>query len=283
MTRALVLAGGGVAGIAWETGVLRGIEEADPQLAASLLAADVIIGTSAGAAVAAQVTSGRSLADLYDDQVNGPSPEIDVQMEMDELIGRFIQAVQGADSRTDVLRRIGRMAAATETVTEAERRAVIERRLPSHDWPDGDVRIVAVEIDAGEPVVFDRTTGVALVDAVAASCAVPGIWPPVTIGDRRYMDGGVRSTSNVDLAAGCDRIVVLSPAAADQPGLAGRTLAEEVASFDQIPVTIIDASPEAVAAFGTNPLSATTRRPAATAGRRQGLEWAGKLGPTWAG
>ena len=91
------------------------------------------------------------------------------------------------------------------------RRDVIAQRLPSHDWPDRVLRISAIDTATGELVVFDRDSGVGLVDAVAASCAVPGVWPPVTIGDRRYMDGGVGSTVNMALADDCDVAVVLVP------------------------------------------------------------------------
>ena len=92
------------------------------------------------------------------------------------------------------------------------RRRVIEHRLPSHDWPERDLRITAIDVATGELVVFDSSSGVALVDAVAASCAVPGTWPPVTIGERRYMDGGVGSSVNTAVAADCATAVVLVPA-----------------------------------------------------------------------
>ena len=65
--------------------------------------------------------------------------------------------------------------------------------------------------DNGEFVAFEKSSGVSLVDAVAASCAVPGVWPPVTINGRRYIDGGMRSAVNADLAAGYERVVVLAP------------------------------------------------------------------------
>ena len=89
---------------------------------------------------------------------------------------------------------------------------MIAGRLPSHEWPDCVLRIPAIDTASGELVAFDRGSGVALVDAVAASCAVPGAWPPVTIRDRRYMDGGVGSTLNLALAGDCDVAVALVPA-----------------------------------------------------------------------
>ena len=102
------------------------------------------------------------------------------------------------------LQRIGAIALATDTVAEPVRRDVIAHRLPSHDWPERVLRVTAIDIATGELVVFDRDSDVELVDAVAASCAVPGAWPPVTIGDRRFMDGGVGSTVNMAVAGDCD-------------------------------------------------------------------------------
>ena len=284
MSRALVLAGGGVAGIAWETGVLYGIEEVDPGLAKALLGSDLILGTSAGSAVAAQVTGGRSRSELYQGQLDGAGSELQVQLDMDELILRMADAMSGSMSDGDARRAIGRLALATETVPEQARRAVIEARLAvdgdgSADWGRAPLRIVAVDAGSGEPAVFDRDSGVDLVDAVAASCAVPGVWPPVTIGERRYIDGGARSLSNVDLAAGHDLVVVLSPATPDQPGLAGRTLEDELAALGGSQVFVIAADEAARAAFGTNPLDPATRRPAAEAGRAQGRAEAARLAP----
>ena len=277
MSRALVLAGGGVAGIAWETGVLYGIEEEDPGVARALLESDLVVGTSAGSVVAAQATGGRSLADLYTAQVEGRTAELEVELDMDDLILRIAGAVSGAISATEARRAIGRMALETPTVPEAERRAVIEGRLAGVDWTAAGLRIVAVDAGSGDMEVFGPDSGISLVDAVAASCAVPGVWPPVTIGDRRYVDGGARSLSNVDLAAGCDPVVILSPAAPDQPGLGARTLADELEALGGSRVHVIAADEAATAAFGTNPLDPATRRPAAEAGRAQGRAEASRL------
>ena len=98
--------------------------------------------------------------------------------------------MEGASSTEEVLRRVGAYALAADTVPEAERRAVIESRLQSHEWPSRRIMLIAVDAATGDAVRFDSGSGASLVDAVAASCAVPGIWPPVTIGGRRYVDGG---------------------------------------------------------------------------------------------
>ena len=112
-------------------------------------------------------------------------------------------------------RRVGRVALAAEkaglTPTEQERLDVIGSRLLGSGWPDRALTITAVDAATGEFAAFDRTSGVPLVQAVAASCAVPGVYPPVTIGEARYIDGGMRSAANADLAQGYDRLVVLAP------------------------------------------------------------------------
>jgi NTE family protein len=131
---------------------------------------------------------------------------------------------------------------------------------------------VAVDAETGETRVFDRESGVDLIDAVAASCAVPGIWPPVTIGDRRYVDGGFRSSDNADLATGYAEIVVLSPLGPDAPfptPLPLRTVVAQLRS-EGSEVTVIAPDEASVAAVGTNPLDPATRIPAAEAGRAQG-------------
>ena len=100
MKRALVLAGGGVAGIAWELGVLRGIQDRDRVLQASLTAADVVVGTSAGSAVAAQITSGTALEDLYAAQLTQASSEIEVDLDLEDLMARLAAATAGATTAT---------------------------------------------------------------------------------------------------------------------------------------------------------------------------------------
>jgi NTE family protein len=143
-------------------------------------------------------------------------------------------------------------------------------------WQVGDpvrpTRLTAVDCVSGELTVFDAVSGVSLVDAVAASSAVPGIWPPVTIEGRRYMDGGVRSADNADLAAGAERIVVISPLGLDSPLPTPMPLREVLAGLKGggADVTLISPDEASVAATGSNALDQATRVPAATAGRAQG-------------
>lgn len=268
--RALVLAGGGLAGIAWETGVLRGIADESPAAARLLLDSDVLVGTSAGATVAAQISSGCPLDTLYERQLAETSAEIDPGVDIDAITDLFLTAVTEPHISTRRrLQRIGAVALAVDTVPESVRRQVIAQRLPSHDWPDRVLRVTAIDIATGELVVFHRESNVALVDAVAASCSVPGAWPPVTIAGRRYMDGGVASSVNLGVADDCDAAVVLVPAGADAPSPFGGGAAAEIAAATGM-VFAVFADDDSLAAFGPNPLDPLCRVNSAMAGRQQG-------------
>jgi NTE family protein len=268
--RALVLGGGGVAGIAWETGILRGIADESAATARALLDSDVLVGTSAGSAVVAQIGSGLSLEDLFARQGRETSAEIDPGVGVDAVTELFLAALSQPDATAVQKRqRIAAVALATETVAESVRRYVIAQRLPTHSWPDRVLRITAIDTATGELVVFERDSGVDLVDAVAASCAVPGVWPPVTIGDRRFMDGGIGSTINLDVADDCDVAVVLVPAGVSAPSPFGAGPAAEIAAFGG-PVLGVFADDESLAAFGPNALDPRCRIGSAEAGRAQG-------------
>jgi NTE family protein len=268
--RALVLGGGGIAGIAWETGILRGIADESPKAAAALLDSDVLLGTSAGSAVVAQMCSGWSLEDLFARQVEEISAEIDPGVGIQAVADLFLAALSQPDATVVQKRqRIGAVALATETVAEPARRSVIAQRLPTHAWPDRELRVTAIDTATGELVVFERDSGVELVDAVAASCAVPGAWPPVTIGDRRYMDGGIGSTINLDVADDCDAAVVLVPGGVSAPSPFGPGPAAEIAAFGGT-VLAVFADDTSLAAFGPNALDPRCRIASARAGRAQG-------------
>ena len=277
MTRALILAGGGLAGIAWETGVLAGIADEAPRVADALLNSDVLLGTSAGSAVAAQLGSGAALAELYARQIAEESHEIDSGVTIDDITEVFLSALGDAGSTLERLRRIGDIALAADTVPEQVRREVIAHRLPSHEWPDRDLRITAIDTATGELVGFTRECGVALVDAVAASCAVPGAWPTVTIGSRTFMDGGVGSAVNMSAAADCTTAAVLVPAGETAPSPFGDGAGAEIAAFPGATFAVF-ADDDALVAFGSNPLDPRCRRPSAVAGRAQGRRVAAAVG-----
>jgi len=195
-SQALVLGGGGVSGIAWITGLLTGLADAGKDVTD----VELIVGTSAGATVAAQLGSGLSLQELYARQVQPElqSAEIMVDVDLESFAGQIASVMRRARTIPEMRRAVGRFALEAATVSEPQRRAVIESRLPSQDWPVRALKLVAVDAESGEPRIFDSASGVGILDAVTASCAVPGVWPPTTIDGRRYIDGGVRSGTNAE-------------------------------------------------------------------------------------
>lgn len=279
-SRALVLGGGGVAGIAWETGVLFGLAEAG----ADVLDADVFLGTSAGSAVAAQVTSGTPLAELYDRHAfpTGESTELEVDFDVDKMIADWTALLQGSQPGQELRAAIGRYALAAPTVPERRRREVMEARLPTHKWPDNDLRIVTVDATTGAERVFTAADGADLVDVVAGSCAVPGIWPPMTIDGRRYIDGGVRSSTNVDLVADHDIVVVLAPVE-DLTVIDPDVDKASKKVLKRKNTLVIRPDDDSLAAFGANPLDPATARPAAQAGRAQAAAVAADVRGLWVG
>lgn len=288
MTDALVLGGGGVAGLAWELGVLQGIADKDPELAAHLVGADRVVGTSAGSAVAAQVTSGTPLEELYEAQLVDDGLDFVVEFDGPAMFAGWVAALEPAADGTPpdplvIRRRIGAMALAAPTTDEATRLKEHEAHLPSTEWPDTtDLAIPAVDAESGELEVFRRHSGVRLLDAVAASCAVPGVWPPVTIGDRRYVDGGIRSVANIDLAAGADHVLVITPQRPGSPSPFGPSATEQVEALAPAKVLMIGADDVSLEAFGINPLSPATRAPSAVAGRAVGRAQAAELAALFA-
>ncbi|MEV3859964.1 patatin-like phospholipase family protein [Streptomyces sp. NPDC050095] len=276
--RALVLGGGGLAGIGWISGILHGLAEAG----ADLWDADTVIGTSAGAVVGAQLTSGKlTPLSLYERQLAAPVKEVTASFGASATF-RYARAALSSRSIEAYGRKLGRMALAARTPDEAERRAVIAGRLVSHDWPSRRLLVTAVQASTGEFRVFDGSCGVGLVDAVAASCAVPGVWPPVTIDGVRWIDGGTRSPANAQLAEGHERIVVVAPIAAGGGVLhAARTQAARLAA-DGAHVTLITPDRAARRAFGGNSLDPERRAPAARAGLEQAAACAQAVARTWA-
>ena len=267
-----MLGGGGVAGIAWITGLLTGLADSCEDVPS----ADLIVGTSAGATLAAQLGGPLSLEELYARQVDPDlqTHEIRVDVDLESFRAQIAAVVRDASTVREVRRAVGKWALDTETLPEGERRAVIESRLPSSAWPDSALKIVAVDAESGEPRVFGNESGVSLVDAVTASCAVPGVWPPVTIGGRRYVDGGVRSMANADYAAGASRVLVIVPLGSTELFPTDKPLSKAVEELRAggAEVAIVEPDEASLTATGANPLDPSTRRPAAEAGRAQGRE-----------
>ena len=274
--RALVLGGGGVTGVAWELGVLAGLAEAG----LDVTDADLFVGTSAGSVVAAQVTSGTALEELFEQQTTSSGSEVAARLGVGQLLRLAAANLSTRDERK-AMTRIGAMALHATTVPEEKRKAIIASRLPSHEWPARRLVVTAVAVDNGEFAAFDKESGVSLVDAVGASCAVPGVWPPVTINGRRYMDGGMRSPVNADLAKGYERIVVLAPInlsfrRAQNPAAQLARLGPDVRS------AIVTPDAAAKTAIGNNVLDPARRGPSAQAGRKQAKDALDSIAKVWA-
>ena len=293
--RALVLGGGGSAGNAWLVGVIAGLCDAG----LDVTRADLIIGTSAGSTAAAQITSASPARLLADILAAAPPPRTrPVGTDggraplgpVADHLRRTGEIIAAAEDPADMRRALGAAAleldAGSDGSGRAQWRATVAARLPSRHWPPRPVLITAVDAHTGEPVVFDRHSGVDLVDAVAASTANGFGVPPYGIRDRRYIDGGYRrSSENADLAAGSGRVLVLSPLGGRSraPLEWGMHLAAQVdelrAGGSRVETIVPDSASRE--AFGSNLMDLSTRPPAARAGADQGRALAEQLNEFW--
>lgn len=290
--RALVLGGGGSAGNAWLLGVVAGLLEGG----LDVTGADLTIGTSAGATTAAQI-AGASPAELYEATLAAPPrlasrrPEQGADaVRRPPAVNHLVQTdaiIAASSDLADMRRRIGTHALRLAEEAGADQRTrwhdTVRARLPSDQWPQRAMLLTAVDADTGEPVDLDRDSGVDLVDAVAASCAGG---PAYAIGERRYVDGGYRrSSENADLAAGYERVLVLSPLGGRvrHPAAWRTDLATQVAELraggSRVETILPDTA--ALAAFGDNMMNLAARPGAARAGHDQGLRCAGRVGDLW--
>ncbi len=252
------------------TGLLAGLADSGQDL----LGADEIIGTSAGSAVGAQLRSGLSIGELFARQAVPAlqNEEIAAEFNLEEYATQLGELMSGVTYPAELRRRFARFGLDAQTVEPALRRTAIAGRLPSHEWSQRALRIVAVDAETSEARVFDKDSGVELIDAVAASCAVPGVWPAVEIGGRHYVDGGVRTPDNADYAKGASRVVILLPMGTAAQLPAERSFADVVLELQAAgaDVTVIEPDEASKEAIGVNPLDPATRTPAANAGRAQG-------------
>jgi NTE family protein len=274
--RALVLGGGGVTGAAWELGLVAGLAAEGVDVAA----ADLIVGTSAGAVTGAQLSSGTDAESLYERQLEPPAGEIAARLGTGLLL-RQAWIMLTSSGPTQLRMRMGKLSLRSRTVSAAERRKVIERRLPSREWPPVSLRITAVDADTGEFVVFDAASEVSLIDAVAASNSAPGVWPAVTIAGRRYIDGGMRSPANADLAAGYDRVVIIAPLGRRGGVMPGADRQADDLRAAGSKVVVVSADQAARKAIGHDLLDLRRRATAARAGRAQAPAVAADVRDVW--
>src|SRR3954451_9468175 len=274
--RALVLGGGGVTGIAWELGILKGLADAG----VDLTDADLVVGTSAGSVVGAQVTTGRTVDDLYKTQIEPPDHEIGAKLSrltMMRMLPPLLMPGSGSRKRA----RIGAMSMRAHPPGGQERIEVIRSRIGVEAWGDRALKVTAVEAETGEFVVFDKDSGVDIVHAVAASCAVPLVWPAVTIDGRHYIDGGMRSTANVDLATGADSVVVIAPL--PQALSKATSIRAQLARTGASRTAVVTPDEQALVDIGKNVLDPAKRADAARSGLRQAESVFDKVRTAWSG
>ena len=282
MTRALVLGGGGVAGIAWATGIAAGLA----RTGADIGPAAVIVGTSAGSVVGAQLACDVDIETMLAQQLAPPAGSREQlrpysQREADarnrqlmDKVGGYLRAAR---------KRIGAHALRSQTPPLAERRAIVAARLPQSDWPARALRVVAVETATGDHAVFDRGSGVDFIDAIAASCAVPGTWPAVPINGRAWMDGGIRSLSNADLAAPAHCVLVIAPLGYAEGNPVSGHLRAEVRALEEggARVAVIVPDARSIDAMTDNVLDPARCAPSAEAGIAQALRIAPEIASFW--
>lgn len=276
MTPGVVLGGGGIAGVAWEAGIVIGLRRAGLDLSS----AEVIVGTSAGSIVGSHVAFGtdlQALAAMTPARTGAQAaavPAASLDLILNALAPLFDQALDRAEAR----RRVGAAARATAGDEEAHI-ARIASLLPAADrWPQRRLLVTAVDTESGEPVAWHGGSGVPLDRAVAASCAVPAVYPPVTIGGRRYMDGGMRSATNADLAAGASAVIVLDAIGHLTPR---EPLQDELAALGAASTLVITPDDPAAAVMGTNLLDVAIAAPAFEAGLKQAMSCAGPVRAIW--
>ncbi len=298
MSKAVVLSGGGSVGIAWQSGVAAGLAAEGVDLSR----ADFIVGTSAGSAVGAQIALGRDMSEAIERyprpearsapasaprRFAAPSPER-LQKLMEVMAKSMAPGGNPAEGRAA----IGRFALEAETPPE-ERFIEGFRYLAGEGWPRG-FACTAVDAESGAFVVWDEAAGVDLAAAVASSCAVPGLFSPITIKGRRYIDGGMRSGTNADLAKGHDKVLLLTLMRGDRAQPVDAAAAERMKRFRRSAegelsalresgssVETLAPNPEAASIMGMNLMDPSIAFDAAQAGLRQGRAEADRIRRFW--
>ena len=254
---AVVLGPGGPVGTAWLAGLAAGLRHEGVDLGA----ADLIVGTSAGAIVGAILASdgdpGRLAALL-------PAPADlggGVRTDPDALAEVLATLSDPALERGEALRWVGRLALTASTGGQELAIARMRFLVGVAEWPDRPLLIPSVDAETGEPAIWDRHGAASLPQAVAASTAFPATAPPITIDGRRYIDGALRAGTNADLAGDARVLIVAEPMAHVYGTGSTAGGAEEVVRL------VPDA--DAIEAFGPDITDLTAWVPAYQAGVRQ--------------
>lgn len=308
MSKALVMSGGGPVGLAWETGVVAGLSAKGFDLGS----ADFFLGTSAGASVCAQIALGRDFGPLVERYgASAQQPPSEGADAAASVSGATAQAaIPGQWGATGPMLRVGTMmsGALSDGLTPEQARAVVGRyaieaetvteesfvncfrHLRGERWP-ARFACTAVDAETGEFVVWNAENPADLERAVASSSSVPGVFPPVAIDGRRYIDaGGVRSGTSADLASGHDLVLVVTLRDPNAPTdgnpqleRSGQRLVDECKLIEDAGGTVATLVPDAsaVVAMGPNPHDSSVNPAAAAHGLRQGAAEADRLREFW--
>jgi NTE family protein len=293
MTRALVLGGGGPIGVGWESGLIAGLEAGG----VAVSQADFIIGTSAGSIVGAQLARGRDPMELYQaalERVERPDSPTGRPLDMAPLLAQFMKLYTSDASLDELRREMGEFALQANTAPEDEWLAgfTSQELLRDGHWPERRYVCTAIDTADGRLVAWDKDSGVPLPYAVASSCAVPGLFSPVTIKGRRYMDGGIGSTTNAAFAKGYDKVLVVAVvrpggrAAATMPAIAERMRKRFEDELEEVrasgsKVELITPDEEFAQRFGVNLMDFSGRAGAAEMGFEQGKAEAARIAGFW--
>lgn len=195
------------------------------------------------------------------------------------------KAATGDVPAEEVRKEIGAFALQAKTMSEEEFIATFGRMLASSEsWPEKRYMCTAVDALTGEFQTWSNDSGVALSRAIASSCSVPGIYPPITINGRRYIDGGMRSGTNADLAKGYDNVLVVVVSAGIPGPRADASQKRLESELDVLresgsKVSVISPDTASIEAFGQNLMDFRRRAGAAEAGLAQGRTAASQI--TW--
>lgn len=273
MRRALVLAGGGYVASSWQIGLVAGMADAG----LDVRNADMFVGTSAGARVALDLTSGMALEAIYQRRAApvapaGPPAQVLSSVDWARIRAGVDEAKQAGGTTAEILRRYGALARTAASGDGADRRKIVAAQLPMQVWPDRKVMIAAVSAETGERRAFARESGIDLVDAIIATTASFGS-PPVLFEGQHYFDGGYHSGDNADLAIGFERVLILSlvpPPHAMRVVPLERAVDSLRASGARVETIHPDEETLAALVATGGQMSPASGRPAAVAGRLQG-------------
>ncbi len=230
----MVLGGGGVFFVAWQVAYLNTLERHGLDLVDS----EIIVGTSAGSVVASALAAGH---------LRAMGTKVEALSRVPALLGVMAPAgglhpsqqrafdlfAQADNARPETVSGIGHAALAAQSASARKMRTSVSVLLQERNWPAASLRVTATDAYSGERVVVAHDSRVRIQNAVAASCAVPGLFEPQPVGDRRCMDGGVSGTgTHSDLVAGVEKVLIISLSAHMDTAQAGMTMTADASAAE---------------------------------------------------